>query len=247
MQRWAGRVAMVTGASSGIGAAISQELVKKGLNVVGIARRVEKVQDLASSLKSEPGKLYPLKCDISEDQELKDAFSWVKDNLKGVDVMVNNAAANGPHSLIDGPDEMCKRIVDVNILAVARCTRMAIQSMRERGVDDGHILHINSIAGHYIHPDVFMYSASKHAVTVMAEGLRRELWNEKSKIRVTSLSPGLVNTPFIPGFYLKKHSSLEPSDVADAAMFVLGTPPHVQIHELTIRPIPLTKSETTNS
>ncbi|KAJ4445485.1 hypothetical protein ANN_07293 [Periplaneta americana] len=200
MHRWAGRVAVVTGASSAIGAAITQQLVTNAVNVVGMARRVEKVQfhlyrfllrfsfklqDLASILKSEPGKLYPIKCDITKDQELKDTFSWVKDTLGGVDLLINNAGTNRPHSLTDGPDEVFKRIVDVNILALARCTRLAIQSMRERGVDDGHILHINSIAGHFIHPGVLMYSASKHAVTVMTEGLRRELWKEKSRIRVT--------------------------------------------------------------
>ncbi|XP_069683466.1 dehydrogenase/reductase SDR family member 11-like isoform X2 [Periplaneta americana] len=238
MHRWAGRVAVVTGASSAIGAAITQQLVTNAVNVVGMARRVEKVQDLASILKSEPGKLYPIKCDITKDQELKDTFSWVKDTLGGVDLLINNAGTNKPHSLTDGPDEVFKRIVDVNILALARCTRLAIQSMRERGVDDGHILHINSIVGHFIHPGVLMYSASKHAVTVMTEGLRRELWKEKSRIRVTSLSPGLACTHLPYEEAIGEYSSLEPADIAKAAIYALSAPPHVQIHELMVRPVP---------
>ncbi|PSN29530.1 Farnesol dehydrogenase [Blattella germanica] len=92
MERWTGRVAVVTGTSSGIGAAIAKELVKKGVKVVGIARRVERVEALSKSLKSEKGELHPLKCDITKDDEIKKAFAWVKSNLGGVDILVNNAA-----------------------------------------------------------------------------------------------------------------------------------------------------------
>ncbi|KAJ9589358.1 hypothetical protein L9F63_017435, partial [Diploptera punctata] len=243
--RWAGRVAVVTGASSGIGAAISQELVKKGLKVVGLARRVERVEILKSQLVLISNrKLYPVKADITKDTDVKDAFKWIKSNLGGVDILINNAGVNIGNSLTDWQTETYENLL---ILSLSNCTKEAVQSMKDRGVDDGHIVHINSLLGHVIPPaeySLFMYTATKHAVTMLAEGLRRELVSQKSKIRVTSVSPGLVNTEFTtvssadytPETLHESHPHLQPQDLADAVLYVLGTPPHVQVHELTLRP-----------
>ncbi|XP_069683505.1 farnesol dehydrogenase-like isoform X1 [Periplaneta americana] len=245
MQRWAGRVAVVTGASAGIGAAIAQELVKKGLKVVGLARRVERVQELTKSLNSAPGKLYPIKCDVTKEEEVKEAFKWVKANLGGTDILVNNAGVASVNTLRDGPVENWRKIYDLNVLALSMCTKEALQSMKEKGVDDGHIVHINSVAGHKVIDNASIYSSSKHAVTALTEGLRRELVNQKSKIRVTSVSPGAVKTEigeasgFTPDILeeLKDIPFMESEDIADAVLYVLGAPPHVQIHELTIKPV----------
>ncbi|XP_069683493.1 farnesol dehydrogenase-like [Periplaneta americana] len=245
MERWSGRVAVVTGASAGIGAAIAQELVKKGLKVVGLARRVERVQELNNSLKSAPGKLYPLKCDVTKEEEVKEAFKWVKDNLGGTDILVNNAGIASVSTLGGGPVENWRKIYDLNVLALCMCTKEALQSMKEKGVDDGHIIHINSVAGHKVVDDVAMYSSSKHAVTALTEGLRRELVNQKSKIRVSSVSPGAVRTEIgeASGFtpenmkVLEGIPYMESEDIADAVLYVLGAPPHVQIHELIIKPV----------
>ncbi|XP_069683510.1 farnesol dehydrogenase-like [Periplaneta americana] len=245
MDRWSGRVAVVTGASSGIGAAIAQELVKKGLKVVGLARRVERVQELEESLKSALGKLYPRKCDVTKEEEVKEAFKWVKDNLGGTDILVNNAGVASVNTLADGPVEIWRKLFDLNVLALSICTKEALQSMKEKGVDDGHIIHINGIAGHKVLEGLAFYSSSKHAVTALTEGLRRELVNEKSKIRVTSISPGFVRTEitrasgFTPEMLeaFKDAPFLESQDIADAVLYVLGTPPHVQIHELIIKPL----------
>ncbi|XP_069683514.1 farnesol dehydrogenase-like [Periplaneta americana] len=245
MERWSGRVAVVTGTSSGIGAAIAQELVKKGLKVVGLARRVERVQEMATTLKSAPGKLYPIKCDVTKEEEVKKAFKWVKDNLGGTDILVNNAGVISMNSLAGGPVENWRKILDLNVLGLSMCTKEALQSMKERGVDDGHIIHINSVSGHKVVDPFFMYCGSKHAVTALTEGLRRELVNQKSKIRVTSVSPGAVTTeigeasgatPEMLAMY-KDIPFLAAEDVADAVLYVLGVPPHVQIHELTIKPV----------
>ncbi|XP_069683503.1 farnesol dehydrogenase-like [Periplaneta americana] len=245
MERWSGRVAVVTGASAGIGAAIAQELVKKGLKVVGLARREERVQELANSFKSAPGKLYPLKCDVTKEEEVKEAFKWVKDNLGGTDILVNNAGVASMNTLTDGPVENWRKIYDLNVLALSMCTKEALQSMKEKGVDDGHIVHINSVGGHTVADQAFMYCSSKHAVTALTEGLRRELVNQKSKIRVTSVSPGLVKTeigiasgatPEIMEAF-KDVPALEPKDIADAVIYILGVPPKVQIHELMIKPV----------
>ncbi|PSN44857.1 hypothetical protein C0J52_10278 [Blattella germanica] len=151
---WAGRVAIVTGASSGIGAVIAVVLAKAGMRVVAVARRLEKLQELANSVKTKGGKIYPMKADITKDAEVTALFTWVRKNLHGVDVLVNNAATILKNSLL------------------------AIKCMRDRGVDDGHIININSIFGHILVPyniPIHLYNASKHAVTVLNEGFRKEL------------------------------------------------------------------------
>nr|CAD7260257.1 unnamed protein product [Timema shepardi] len=245
MERWSGKVALVTGASVGIGAAIVQELVKHGLKVVGLARRVEKVEELEAGLKNAPGKLYAVKADISKEEDILAAFDWIKKNLGGVDILINNAGVGTTETLSDVSDGSW-RILDVNVKGLSIFTREALKSMKERGVNDGHIIHINSIAGHYLpggHP-VSMYHASKHAVTVLTEGLRRELVQLGSKTKVTSISPGVVATEFFNIFdpetkkeFLGGNPVLQAKDIADAVIYTLGTPPHVQIHEITIKPV----------
>lgn len=237
MERWSGRVAVVTGASSGIGAAIAAELAKKGLKVVGLARRVERVQELSKSLQSATGKLHAVKCDVSNESDVQTAFKWVKDNLGGVDILINNAAVASDTSLTGGSTEELKKMLDVNVLGLSVCTKLAFQSMKERGVDDGHIIHINSMAGHIPPPEYYaMYFATKHAVTALTEGLRKEILKLKSKIRVTSLSPGLVKTEMPPKEFLENLPALEPEDIADGVLYILGTPPNVQVLELSIIP-----------
>lgn len=247
MERWSGKVAVVTGASAGIGAVIAEELVKKGVNVVGLARRVERIQELATKLKSQSGKLYAVKCDLTQEADIKAAFQWVKSNLGRVDILINNAGGSRASNLIDGPADKWRFMLDLNVMGLSICTSEALQIMKEKNIDDGHIIHINSIAGHYI-PNtplaIHMYSAAKTAVLTLTEGLRRELVREKSKIRVTSVSPGLVETEFLeasgrnldPKQFYSSLPCLQAKDIADCVLFALAVPPHVQIHELTVKP-----------
>ncbi|KAJ9580230.1 hypothetical protein L9F63_004103 [Diploptera punctata] len=240
MERWTGRVAVVTGASMGIGAAIAQELVKKGLNVVGLARRLENFEGLLKTLESEKGKLHPMKCDITNETEVKNVFQRIKDWYGRVDILVNNAGTSHESSLIDGETHDWKCMLDLNVLGLSMCTKEALKIMNENKVEDGHIIHINSIAGHTRIPvlEVYaMYCASKNAVTVLTEGLRLELIKKKSKIRVTSISPGVVKTSQTQREFLKMMPYLEPKDIADGVLYALGTPPHVQIHEMIIKPV----------
>ncbi|PSN32252.1 Dehydrogenase/reductase SDR family member 11 [Blattella germanica] len=247
MERWIGRVAIVTGASSGIGAAVALELTKKGLKVAGFARRTDKVKEAAKQLKGSSGELHAVQCDITKEEDILAAFSWVKEHLGGVDVMVNNAGVAHQAFLSDGQTSEWRQMLEVNVLGLSICTREALKSMKERGVDDGHIIHINSISGHGLPHSItmfYMYGASKHAVTALTEGLRRELVKSNTKTRVTSISPGLVRTEIMDAGNLRtfsaeeifKNPCLDPKDIADAVLFVLGAPPHVQVHELTIIP-----------
>nr|CAD7204856.1 unnamed protein product [Timema douglasi] len=245
MERWSGKVALVTGASAGIGAAIVEELVKHGLKVVGLARRVDKVEKLAAGLKSARGKLYAVKADVTKEEEILAAFDWIKKNLGGVDILINNAGVGTGEALSEIGRESWQ-VLDVNVKGLSIFTREALKSMKERGVNDGHIIHLNSIVGHSIPgaTSATMYHASKHAVTVLTEGLRRELVQLGSKIKVTSVSPGVVETEFaniygpeMKKFLYKENPVLHAKDIADAVLYTLGTPPHVQIHEITIKPI----------
>ncbi|XP_059485512.1 farnesol dehydrogenase-like [Neocloeon triangulifer] len=249
MNRWAGRTAIVTGASSGIGAAIAKLLTQHGLNVVGVARREDRVQELAEELKKEgtKGKLHTIKGDVSKEEDIKNVVKWTRENLGGADVLVNNAGVAPTAVLHRFRTENIRKIYETNVIGLAVFTREVVQDMRARGVDDGHVIHINSISGHSIIQmrGIYPYSGSKHAVTVLTEGLRRELVELKSKIRVTSISPGLVRTGIMvatgapPDVAEQMYNSvpcLEAKDVADALIYALSTPPHVQVHEIIIHP-----------
>ncbi|XP_025927165.1 dehydrogenase/reductase SDR family member 11 isoform X2 [Apteryx rowi] len=132
-------------------------------------------------------------------------FSAIKTLHQGVDVCINNAGLARPEPLLSGKTEGWRTMIDVNVMAVSICTREAYQSMKERNIDDGHIININSMNGHSVVPQsvVHFYSATKYAVTALTEGLRQELREAKTHIRATCISPGLVET----GFAFKLHDN----------------------------------------
>ncbi|XP_068600161.1 dehydrogenase/reductase SDR family member 11a isoform X1 [Brachionichthys hirsutus] len=189
MERWKGRVALVTGASVGIGAAIARALVQQGMRVVGCARNVDKIEKLAAECQSAglSGTLIPYKCDLSNEEEILSMFSAIKTLHKGVDVCINNAGLSHSEPLLSGRTEGWRNMIDVNVLALSICTREAYRSMKERNVDDGHIININCIAGHRVTPsaDEHFYSATKYAVTALTEGVRQELREANTHIRAT--------------------------------------------------------------
>lgn len=193
MNRWLGKVAIVTGASSGIGAAIAVDLVKAGVIVVGFARRQERIETLRELIPSSAtGKLYAVKCDVTNETDIKNGFSWVHKTLGGVDILINNAGIIKTMNLTDADNTAdLRETVDTNVMGVLLCTREAFQSMKGRNVNDGHIVIINSLAGHIIpyfvgqYPSFNVYPATKHAVTAITEVLRQEFQNLNTKIKVT--------------------------------------------------------------
>ncbi|XP_049856574.1 dehydrogenase/reductase SDR family member 11-like [Schistocerca gregaria] len=242
IETYAGRVALVTGASSGIGAAIVQALLRKGLKVVGLARRVDRVKAL--ELKDAPGKLYAIEGDVSNEGSVLSAFKWIRENLSGVDILINNAGLGNDCDLTNGKTQEWKRILDVNVLGLSICTREAVQDMLRRGVDDGFIIHVSSIVAHNppIAAYLSMYTASKHAVKTLLEGLRKDLVARKSKIRVGEVSPGAVRTEFLSNFdglppnLYDTIPCLESEDVAEAVLYMLSQHPRVQVHDVIIYP-----------
>ncbi|PWA22077.1 hypothetical protein CCH79_00010278, partial [Gambusia affinis] len=313
MDRWKGRVALVTGASVGIGATIAKELVRYGMTVVGCARSLDKIQALAAECKSAglSGVLIPMKCDLTNAEDIQSMFAAIKAQHKGVDVCINNAGLAHPDSLLSGKTSAWKNMLDslaaecqsagysgvlipfkcdltnvdeiqsmfaaikaqhngvdvcinnaglahaepllsgktsawknmldvrmvlihpgrrdvwlliprgsfykifftisqVNIVALSVCTRESYQSMKERKIDDGHIINLNSMCGHRVLPnaDIHFYTGTKYAVTALTEGLRQELRDAKTHIRATvkapslpCISPGLVETEFARRLY----------------------------------------------
>ncbi|KAF2894270.1 hypothetical protein ILUMI_11902, partial [Ignelater luminosus] len=216
--------------------------------VVGLARRKDKIEELAKNLSDKPGKLHSIATDVSKEKDITEAFDWIKNNLGPVHTLINNAGVTKGSTLIDGSTSLWKETLDVNVLGLCIATREALKNMRENHVD-GHIIHINSIFGHHCSRmfNLNVYPASKHAVTALTESLRRELSFNNSKIKITSISPGLVKTDIsvVGGVVDRKtweeffatYSFLYPEDVANAVMYALATPPHVQIHELVLKPV----------
>uniref|UniRef100_A0A3P9BMZ4 Dehydrogenase/reductase SDR family member 11 n=1 Tax=Maylandia zebra TaxID=106582 RepID=A0A3P9BMZ4_9CICH len=168
-------------------------------------------------------------------------FAAIKEQHKGVDVCINNAGLAHPEPLLSGKTSSWKNMMDVNVFGLSICAHEAYQSMKERHVDDGHIININSVGGYHVYPvpDLHFYMATKFAVTALTEGLRQELRAENTHIRATSLSPGLVDTEFVSRLHsnepekvaamYSEFKPLEPKDIASAVTYVLSAPPHVQV------------------
>lgn len=255
MDRWAGKVALVTGASAGIGAEIVKQLAVAGVKVFGLARRAEKVEEIKKTVGKVDGEIIPLKGDVGKEDEIIEAFQVIKEKFGAIHILVNNAGIVRFGNVSVVKPEYVREVFDVNVIGLTICTQQALKLMKESGVNDGHIIHINSVLGHLI-PNIgatrmTVYPASKYAVTALTESLRQELNFLKTKIKVSSVSPGLVGTELFEvsakssGVELTEDArktydervKLHPKDVADAVMYVLSTPPHVQVHELILRPV----------
>uniref|UniRef100_A0A182U708 Dehydrogenase n=1 Tax=Anopheles melas TaxID=34690 RepID=A0A182U708_9DIPT len=242
MERWRGKVAIVTGASSGIGAATVKALASAGMITFGLARRVERVEALKDELAEDArGRLQALRCDVTKEEDILAAFREVEQRCGGVDVLINNAGvARSSVGVLDAKNtQELRDVIDTNLVGLALCSREAYQSMKKRSVD-GHIVHINSILGHKVIPmnTLNVYPATKYGVTALTETMRHELRMAGTKIKVTSISPGLVRTEIIGNSgVFNDMPILEPEDIANGILYVLGTPPRVQVHELMIKPV----------
>ncbi|XP_017003589.1 farnesol dehydrogenase-like [Drosophila takahashii] len=246
MNRWLNRVAVVTGASAGIGEACCRDLVAKGMVVVGLARREKVLQDIKSSLPADQAaRFHTRPCDVSNEQQVKETFAWIDRTLGGADVLINNAGIVRKINLTDeGNSDDVRAILDVNVLGVTWCTRQMFQSLQRRKVNDGHVVIINSVVGHIVPAvedfSLNMYAPSKHAITALTEILRQEFNKKGTKTKITSVSPGVVDTEIFEAGSWDQPSGmpmLRSADIADAVTYCIQTPPNVQIHELIIKPV----------
>lgn len=246
MDRWRNKVAVVTGASTGIGAATALELVKNGMIVVGMARSVDKIEALKAELPDNlKANLHSRFCDVTNEDSINQAFDWVEKYFEGTDVLVNNAGTIKAGRLSDANNsEAVRTNIETNLTGVVFCTRQVLLSLEKRN-KDGHIININSIWGHAvpkaieIPPVHNVYHATKFAITGLSETLRQEMDYLNRRTKVTSISPGATNTN-----RLKQHfdenmlkSAIQPVDIAQAIVYALSTPANVQVAELTVRPV----------
>jgi NADP-dependent 3-hydroxy acid dehydrogenase YdfG len=231
-------VAVVTGASSGIGAATAVALGRRGYQIVAGARRIQRVQRVVGDV----GLALPL--DVT-DQESVDAFvAQVSKAFGRIDVLVNNAGgALGLTPIADARDEDWIGMWQVNVLGLMRMTRACLPLLRK--AKHGHIVNLGSIAGFEVYRGGAGYTASKHAVRAISRTLRLELNGEP--IRVTEVAPGLVETEFSTVRFhgdrkaakavYKGVKPLVAADIADCIVFAVTRPPHVDIDEIVIRPV----------
>lgn len=244
MAQWKGRVALVTGASAGIGRAVAARLARHGMKVALTARRADRLRALAAEIAEAGGEALVAPADARDADALVGVFERVRAAWGGVDALINNAGLGRDAPLMDGDTEAWREMLDVNVLALAIGTREAIADMRRRG-DRGQIVHIASMAAHRVPPGGGgFYAATKYAVRALTEGLRQELREAGSDIRVCAISPGMVETEFAAVMHgpdavaeaYGRFPCLQPEDIADAVIYALDRPPHAQIHDILMRP-----------
>lgn len=238
-----GKVAIITGASSGIGFATALALSKAGAKVAIGARRTDMLSELEKKIKENGGEVYSQKLDVTKKNECNSFVDNVLKKWGTVNILVNNAGLM-PLSFfknlkIDEWDQM----IDVNIKGVLYCTGAVVTHMLEN--KSGHIINISSVAGRIVFPAGSVYCATKHAITAFSEGLRQEL-SVRKNIRVTCIEPGVVATELtntitdesLQGFVenAKKMEALQAEDIANAIVYAVESPNHVNVNEILIRP-----------
>ena len=236
------RIALVTGATSGIGKAIVQLLSQHGFDLILCGRREDRLQSLQREL-SKKSKVITLAFDVRNNAMVNKAFESLPDEWKEIDVLVNNAGnAHGMDPIQSGKIEDWDAMIDINVKGLLYVSHCIIPGMVDR--QKGHIINIGSIAGKEVYPNGNVYSASKFAVDAITRGSRLDL--NTSGIKVTSINPGLVETEFSlvrfkgddqrAASVYKGYEPLQAADIADTVLFILTRPDHVVIADITIFP-----------
>lgn len=233
-----GKTAVVTGASSGIGAEISRGLSAAGCNVTLAARREDRLRELAKELGPN---VLPVTTDVTDPGACAALAARTVERFGGPDILVNNAGIGLYGSIADGDPEDWRKMFDVNVLGALYTTRAVLRHMLENG--SGDVVFVSSIAGRRVpRVDGTVYAATKHALNAVAEGLRMDL--SRRGLRVINVEPGLVRTEFPENTYPsaeefyadKDYAPLEAKDIAEAVLYALRQPANVSVNEVLIRP-----------
>jgi NADP-dependent 3-hydroxy acid dehydrogenase YdfG len=221
-------VLVITGASTGIGAATARRAVEFGHRVVLAARSADKLEALAEELGGDARAL-AVRCDVTSWDDQQALVQTALDRYGRVDSYFANAGFGAKRGFLEESVEHWKSMIDTNVLGAALSIRASLDHFKEQ--NSGHLILTSSIAGRRALPGS-LYSATKHAVTAMGEALRQEIAD--TNIKMTLIEPGAVDTPF---FDNQPEGALEADDIARAVMFALTQPPHVDVNEILIRPI----------
>lgn len=234
-------MAVVTGSVGGIGSTIVKEFVKHGIAVVGIDCNEQKLsefeKELNSSLLLPNANYHGVRCDLTNENDIVDAFKWIEEHVGPVSILINNAVFATNTMLLDISFDEINKIVQTNVVAPILCSKEAVNSMSKNKIHDGHIININSISGTLpplLDPRIVpvSYIACKHALGVVSEGLRKELKIKKLPIKVTNLCPSWVRTPICQ--HVETDEKLEPEDIAQTCLSILQMPPNVLIPHLVV-------------
>ena len=240
MSRLQGKTVFITGASSGIGEAAAKKFAESGCKLVLAARRLDRLQALATKLTT---KCHLVELDVRDRLAIEAAVASIPAEFAAIDILLNNAGkARGLAKLHEAEIADHEEMIDTNVKGLLYCTRAVVPGMIKRGY--GHVINIGSIAGHETYPNGSVYCATKHAVDALTKGLRLDLVD--TPVRVSTVDPGLVETEFSLVRYhgdaerAKKvytgYQPLTPDDVAEAILWVADRPLHVQIAEVIILP-----------
>ena len=230
------KTALITGASSGIGAACAKALANNGAKVVLTGRNQTSLEQLSEEI----GGRYMV-ADISQNDEVIKLFDEIGESI---DILVNNAGIAPKASIIEGKIESFEDLLRVNVLAVVHCCQLAIKKFNPS--TGGQIINISSMSGHRVPPSGGFYAATKFAVRAITEALRYELKIQKNKTRVSMISPGFVDTPLLDNYFRgseeklselrERLEMLKPEDVANSLIHILESPNHVEIGDIMMRP-----------
>lgn len=233
MEYLKGKTAIITGASSGIGAAAAQHLAKEGANVVLAARRADKLKEIEASIgNQEKTNVFSVVTDVSKQNDVNTLVEKAKDAFGSVDIYVNNAGAMLSSRLQDGNVEDWETMIDVNIKGVLYGIHEVLAGMMEQ--QSGHIINISSVSGQEVTKVSAVYSATKYAVRALSMSMEKEL--AKTGVRVTNISPGMVNTELSTGG-AGDRKPLEADDIAKAIVYAVTQPEYVNVNEITVRPV----------
>jgi NADP-dependent 3-hydroxy acid dehydrogenase YdfG len=243
MPKLDGKVAVVTGASSGIGEATAEALAAEGATVVVAARREERLADLTKRIEEGGGKVLAATCDVTDEAQAHGLIRRAEDEFGRVDILVNNAGVMLLSTVGKGLSDEWRRMFDVNVLGLLYATDAAIETMKRQG--GGHLVNVSSVAGRKVTRDSSgVYAGSKFAVGAISEGLRQELLQDN--IRVTIVEPGAVATELTDHITdedareslggLLNLEILQAEDIAKAIVYAVTQPKRVSVNEILIRP-----------
>lgn len=238
-----GKIALVTGASSGIGEAAAIELARAGATVVASARRTERLAGVVDRITAAGGRALALRCDMTIEAEAIQAVEDTIAQFGRIDILINSAGIMQTGGVEDANLDEYRRVFDINVFATLYCCKAAVPHMLNQG--GGDIVNISSLAGRKVGPQTSAYSASKHAANSMTDAMRQELGDRN--IRVAYLMPGATRTEVgdsisSPSWrkaiqeHVGKEGAVEPSEIGETIVFMLSMPRHVNISEITVRP-----------
>jgi clavulanate-9-aldehyde reducatase len=239
-----GKVAAITGASSGIGEATALALAGAGAAVSLAARRSDRCEALANQIGESGGRALAIETDVTDEQQANAFVSETKDQLGRLDVLVNNAGVMLLGPVIGADTAEWRQMIDVNLLGLLYCTHAVLPIMGEQG--SGHIVNISSVAGRFANPGSAVYNLTKFGVNAFSEGLRQEV--VAANVKVTVIEPGFVATELqahntnpvvveaIERMRQEIQHPLEAEDIAQAILYAVAAPDRVAVNEVLVRP-----------